>query len=107
MKESYAYVTRGDAGLVIIDVTSPSTPVEVGIFEEETVDVALAGQYAYAISDTGLRVIDVSVPSALVVIGTTWGFHHAEGVVVSGDLVFVACQHELQVFEVSDLFQPL
>jgi len=59
---NYAYVAG--PGLRVIDVSTPSAPVEVGsIGTPEATGVAVVGGYAYVVGD-GLRVIDVSTPSA-------------------------------------------
>jgi len=104
--DGYAYVTLGDSGLLIIDVTTPSAPVEVGVFEEEAVDVALAGHYAYVVSSHRLHVIDVSVPSAPMEIGSWPSDLYTKTVAVSGDFAYVASRDEFQVFDISDPSQP-
>jgi len=104
--DGYAYVTMGDTGLLIIDVTTPSAPIEVGLFEEEAVDVAVAGHYAYMASSRRLHVIDASVPSAPVEIGTRSSNRDTETVAVSGDFAYTASRNEFEVFDISDPSQP-
>ena len=60
-------------GLRVIDVSTPSAPVEVGTHRHapgSSYGIAVSGGYAYvADGDGGLRVIDVSTPSAPVEVG--------------------------------------
>jgi len=80
---SHAYVASMDAnGLSVIDVSDPSSPVEVGAVTDSEyggsastlewpIDVFVAGDYAYVSSygDEGLSVVDVSDPSSPVEVG--------------------------------------
>ena len=61
----YAYVAADNAGLRVIDVSTPAVPVEVGSVSTPgfALGVAVSGDYAYvAARGAGLRVIDVSAP---------------------------------------------
>lgn len=70
----YAFVAAGSGGLRVIDISSPSVPVEIGFVEtsDEAYGVAIAGNYAYVADgpDGGLQVIDISTPSAPVIVGS-------------------------------------
>jgi hypothetical protein len=110
----YAFVLGADgagADLVVLNVSTPSTPVEVGIFSfgsEYTfpIDVATSGGSAYVVFDwqnetssgSGLRVIDVRTPSAPVEVGffdtSHWGHYVDErtGVVVADGYVYFAAR---------------
>jgi len=87
----YAYVAAGDAGLRVIDVSDPSTPVEVGFYDtpDEARGVAVAGGYAY-IADLGLRVVDVSTPAAPVEVGFYDTAVYAYGLAAAGGYAYVA-----------------
>lgn len=73
---SYAYVTYvtpwccgyfGGAGLLVIDISDPTTPVTVGSYETSgnAFDVHVSGNYAYvAAGQAGLQVIDISDPAS-------------------------------------------
>jgi len=68
----YAYVADFQSGLRVIDVSTPSAPVEVGFLDTAgyASDVAVSGGYAYVADKyMGLRVIDVNTPSAPVEVG--------------------------------------
>jgi len=61
------YVADGTAGLLILDVSAPALPVQVGSFASSSMtnDVAVAGRHAFlADNATGLVALDVSDPSA-------------------------------------------
>lgn len=82
---NHAYIAAGAAGLRIVDVTDPATPVEVGSLEFEpnvaVTGVALGGQFVYLATTAGLRVVDVSDPTRPVQIGVlpavSWDVAHA------------------------------
>ncbi len=100
-----------EAGLRVIDVSTPSAPVEVG-FVDTPVDafgVAVAGGYAYvAAGDAGLRVIDVSTPSAPVEVGFLDTPGGALDVAVSGCYAYVADSDAgLRVIDVSTSSAPV
>ena len=79
-----AYLASG-AGLLVLDVSSPGAPVELGgvALPDEVQGVAAAGAYAYvADSWAGLRVVDVSDPAAPVEVGL-YVFRECGGVVFS------------------------
>jgi hypothetical protein len=79
---SYAYVADASAGIHIIDVSTPSSPQEVGFYDgpgpgHYTSSVAISGNYAYVAEEhsnlwdpwTSLHVFDVSDPSLLQEVG--------------------------------------
>lgn len=66
---NYAYLAIGGDGMRIIDIASPTTPVEVGAFADEpgidnvdyVSDLTISGTLAYlADSDNGLKIVDIS-----------------------------------------------
>ena len=77
---SYAYIADGEGGLRIIDVSSPSSPQEVGFFDTdgEAFGVTVNGNYVYvADGDNGMYIIqndllvvsndeDLSLPKSFV-----------------------------------------
>ena len=105
---SYAYVADADSGLRVIDVSTPSMPVEVGFVDTpgQARGVAVSGSYAYvADRDAGLRVIDVSTPSMPVAVGLLVTPGWSEGVVTASGYVYLADQSDgLAVFLECGLF---
>jgi len=89
----YAYVAGWESGLRVIDVSTPSAPVEVGFLDTPGYanGVAVSGSYAYlADYSYGLRVIDVSPPSAPAEIGFVDTPGLALDVAVAGGYAYVA-----------------
>ena len=93
----YAYVADDRSGLRVIDVSTPSAPVEVGFVDtpDRAWSVAVEGRYAYVVwgvsypSEGGLLVIDVSTPSAPVEVGSVGGLGDARDVAVAGGYAYV------------------
>ena len=84
---AYAYVADHGGGIRVIDVSTPSAPVEVGSTDAGYAGgVAVAGSYAYVAAGLplGLRVIDVSTPSTPVMVGFFDTPGWARDVAVSG-----------------------
>lgn len=106
----YAYVGVG-LRLIVLDVTNPSTPTEVGAtapFPYFVEEVAVSGTRAYvAAGGAGLRVVDVATPTAPVEIGAWDSPGYAEGVAVAGNTVYLADgPYGLRVVDVSDPAHP-
>jgi hypothetical protein len=86
-------VAAFSAGLQVIDVSNPASPVRVGSYSSSSnaCSVVLAGNKAYVADGTnGLEVFDISNPTNLVAAGSynTGGF--AEKVFLSGNYVCLA-----------------
>jgi hypothetical protein len=107
---SYAYVANGRHGLRVIDVSTPSSPIEVGFYDTpgQAYGVAVSGRFAY-VGDhlTGLRVIDVSTPSNPIEVGFHDTPESASGVAVSGSYAYVADGYSLRVIDVSTPSNPI
>ncbi len=88
-----AYVAAGLAGLQVIDVSAPASPVRVGGLETtgHASAVAVVGNVAYvAAAAAGLEIIEVSNLAAPVLLGSFDTPGQAEDVKVVGNLAFVA-----------------
>jgi ethanolamine utilization microcompartment shell protein EutS len=104
-------VADDEAGLRIIDISTPSAPVEVGFFDTDgsAYGVYVSGSYAYVADQwDGLRIIDISTPSAPVEVGfydTTSG---AADVYVSGSYAYVADRGDgLRIIDISTSSAPI
>ena len=89
----YAYLACSNAGLLIIDVSNPQSPYEVGHYNTPgpAYGVAVVGSYAYvADQDSGLRIIDVSNPQSPFEAGYCDTPGWALGVAVAGSYAYVA-----------------
>ena len=105
----YAYLAAYSDGLIIVDVSDPTTPVQVGSIDVGSGHgVAVQGDHVYlAAGGNGLKVFDVSTPSAPVHVGSSGTPGSAWGIDVSGDLVYVAIYTAgMCIFDVSDPTDP-
>jgi hypothetical protein len=95
-RNNYAYVADGGNGLLIVDVTEPSTPIIVGHLNTEgsAWEVYVSGNYAYvADGGNGLIIVDVTEPSTPIIVGhlDTEGLDaFAREVYISGNYAYVA-----------------
>ncbi len=107
---SYAYVADGLNGLVVLNISNPQSPAQVGWCDTAGTanDVAVAGNYAYVADGTnGLVVINVADPAAPVRAGGCDTSGTAEGVFVQGNYAYLADgANELMVFDVSNPALP-
>ncbi len=101
----YAYVVNSNGGLVVLDVTDPTTPDLAGYYDtaSNAIGVALAGNYAYvADGSSGLQVVDISDPTNPFGAGSVVTVGAGMDVAVAGDHVYVADgAGGLQVVDVS------
>ena len=74
----YAYVADFNAGLRVVDVSNPASPVQVGAAKVGSSDFVMAyavdadasDDYIYIASLSGLYMIDISDPQAPVKVGS-------------------------------------
>ena len=109
---NYAYIGVGQR-LVILDISDPSSPVEVGrtdIFPDALIsDIAVSGDYAYvADGESGLRIVNVANPAAPFEVGFYDTSGWAEGVAVVGDYAYVAdAESGLRIVNVTNPVAPI
>jgi hypothetical protein len=107
---TFAYVTDHYAGLRVIDVSNPVSPVlRTTCTTSYASGVAVSGAYAYVADDyAGLRVVDLSVPSAApTIVGTCIDANQSAKVAVSGSYAYVAdSYHGLRVIDISNPTLP-
>jgi hypothetical protein len=66
ISDSYAYVACEDSGLHVIDISDPSNPQEIGVYDVfgSYRDIHVSGSYAYIANEHSmLVVVDVSDPA--------------------------------------------
>ena len=107
---THAYIGVG-LRLVVLDVSEPITPTEVGSttpFPQFVEGVAVSGTVAYVADGVaGLRVVDVSDLSAPVEVGAYDTPGYAEGVAIAGGYAYVADGHYgLRIVDISDPAHP-
>jgi hypothetical protein len=99
----YAYVPSQSFGLQIVDISMPTVPDVVGIYDSASypVDVALQGDRAYLAAGI-LEIIDISDPATPTFVGSANPFGSVNDVAVQGDWVYLAAQDRgLQVIDIS------
>ncbi len=106
----HAFVADGNSGLLVIDISDPTTPTLVGSCNTPGYgwSVAVSGNHAFVgDGSSGLQVIDISDPTNPVVAGTCDTPGNAYCVTIAGDHAFVADQISgLQVIDISDPASP-
>jgi len=113
----YAYIC--DGSLRIVDVSDPTTPVEVGFYappygEGGCMSMAVAGNYVYTGGWPVLNIVDVTNPAAPVRVGQASGLDMPHGMAVVGEYAYVADTHDtgsgylyrLLIFNVSNVTHP-
>jgi hypothetical protein len=107
LQGTYAYVGIGPR-LVVADVSDPSRPAivgETGPLPPNVIDVAVAGDHAYAALGTGgLRVLDISDPATPHEVGVCEGSWVVMD--MAGNYVYLADGAGLRVVDVSDPTAP-
>ncbi|MHA2601285.1 MAG: hypothetical protein AM324_004040 [Candidatus Thorarchaeota archaeon SMTZ1-83] len=109
------YLQDGDISdkkLIILDVTDPTAPLEVGSHEMPGFwwfyGFDCSDEYAcIAAGQEGLRVADISVPDSIVDVSTYDFYDLTSGLAVSGDYAFVGTyMRYLVIYDVSDPSSP-
>jgi hypothetical protein len=106
----YAYIAANDNGILIIDISNPSTPTIEGSCNTPDMawGVSVLGNYAY-IADfgIGLQVIDIGNPSTPTITGS-YNTGSAYGVHSVGDYAYIANYiNGFQIIDVSDPSTPI
>jgi hypothetical protein len=114
----YAYICDWGT-LRIVDVSDPTTPVEVGFYSPPYGDgpcmtMAVAGNYVYTGGYYTLNILDVTNPAAPALVGKTSGLDTPSGMVVAGAYAYVVDAHDtgsgylyrLLIFDVSNVTHP-
>jgi hypothetical protein len=104
-----AFITVGEQGLLIADVSDPANPRRVGScgMGGYAYRVSVAGGYAYvAAGEHGLQIVDVRDRTHPAVVGNYPATSTAVGVDVFGNTAFLSESTGLQVINVSDPTLP-
>ncbi|WP_321431112.1 PKD domain-containing protein [uncultured Methanolobus sp.] len=88
----YAYVASDDNGLLILDVSIPSSMKLVGKYDTgDAYDVIIEDDYAYvADMDNGLVIVDITYPASPSFVGSCDTDDWTWNVVISGDYAYMA-----------------
>ena len=109
VSDNYAYVADDFNGLLIINISDPTTPTltrsynTTGIAEA----VAVSGSYAYVADfDNGLVIVNISEPENPTLEGNNKSIGYAEDVAVSGDYAYVTNGAALIILNISEPTAP-
>jgi hypothetical protein len=109
VEDDYAYVAYADSGLLIIDVSDPSNPVEVGSYDTQgyAVSIDISGTYAY-IADhvSGFHIVDISDPENPFRVGPG-GRNVLEYVEVEGNYAYLLTDPSFFIVDISDPINPI
>jgi uncharacterized protein (TIGR03437 family) len=106
----YVYVAAGGAGLRVVDIATPSKPVEVAAFDTPgyAEGVVVSGNFVYlADGPYGLRIFDVSNPRAPIELAAVFPYNYAFEAAVSGRYIYIAAAGAgLLIADISDPRHP-
>jgi hypothetical protein len=108
---SYVYLVNSTAGLVVVDVSDPTSPDSVGscLTERNIQEVSVSSSHAYVTEPytQGLIVVDISTPTDPVQAGSYASPISVEDLFVSGDYAYLGTMCGLWVVDVSDSTNPV
>ena len=110
----YAYLAAGGAGLLIIDVSSPSAPALAGSYDtpDNANGVAVYGNYAYIADGIGgLQVINITNPATPTLAGSYDTADYIYSVTISGSYAYLIAYAQdgssgVRIINVSDPAAP-
>ena len=107
----YLYLTAGEAGLLIYDITVPAQPVLAGHVPAgefvRFVDVELYQGLAYVSADTGVEIIDISDPRFPQTVGRVQNDFGVRTVKIHNDLAYVSFDFlGVGIYDLSDPLNP-
>jgi len=118
LKGDFAYLAAEDNGLVIVNVSDPSQPEEVGSFTSNlrATDIALMGSYAFVtnFNETGnpLVIMDVSNPENPIEIGHFEDEVYEEmpglGISINGSYAYLGTSgYGFFIINITDIYNPI
>lgn len=93
VRGTWAFVAAGEAGMRVVDLSSPAHPSEVGAWDSPgyAKGVAVAGSYVFlADGPYGLRILDISNPAHPTPVSSAFPTQHIFGVTVAGKFAYLA-----------------
>jgi len=108
LRDSYAYLASGAAGVTVVDISDPTHPAIVGVADVDGVtwNLSVDGNYAYlAAGEGGLQIVSIADPAHPIRVGEYRptlasymhagnGLHRVLSVWTSGGVAFVLSMHD-------------
>jgi hypothetical protein len=108
VQEDLAYVADWDNGLVVVNVSNPYNPQEVGFYPFGIEDIYVKGNNLYLAGYEGFIIVDVSDSSNPIEIGRYEEIGWLKGVYVDGDNAYVVNkENKLIVLNITEESTPL
>jgi hypothetical protein len=95
-RHAYTATFSSPSGLTVFDVSDPTAPAQVGLFETRDVqsyDFAFSGSLAWLLRGGGVTLVDVSDPSAPVAVGS-YDLPGGRYVAADGDRAYVSADFD-------------
>lgn len=111
-KDNLLYITQGEGGLFILDVTNPASPVAVSTTTENvrgySTKIAMKDSAVYITANTyGVTVVDAANPWAPYVTASNTSMKPAHNIHVFGDYLFTAISEQgVKIANISDPLHP-
>jgi len=111
VRGSYAYVAGGPAGLRVVNISSPTTPFEIGSWDSPGYAEGLAvvgGTVFLADGPFGLSLVDVASPAAPTKISSAFTMNYVFDVAIEGRYAYLAAGGAgLLLADISNLAYPV
>ena len=113
VKENYAYVAYGDAGLQIFNISDPRNPFWVGEYVYPhcfSNAISINEEYAYVGCtgyEWGLQVINISNPRQPVLARYYETLDGIEDIFIKGPMVYIAYISGVEILDVEDPYNPV
>lgn len=88
------YLTLGDHGVPIYDITNPASPDSIGAYDTPgfAFDIVVRDTLAYIADMDSLQIVNIKVPTACVRVGAVAAPNWCHGVAVSGNYAYITCK---------------
>ncbi len=107
VRNGLAYVAEYQNGMVIVDVSTPATPVAVSRTTAFAALVALHGDHALVAGPNPVRIYDVSDPTAPEKVADLPVGDQVNDMLVDGELLYLAVDDGLQIADLTDPAEPV
>ncbi len=105
-----AYMAAGYAGLLVIDVANPTSPIILGSLDldADAIEVAVSGNHGYvALFHNEIVVVDVSVPTAPSAVASISIPANARSLDIAGSHLYVgSAEYGLHIYDISNPTAP-